>query len=87
MIWLRMFKIEQSVAALERDVEERRRSGFGPSTSDTSELELGDQEPCAKWVELENNFPMETLEQFEAFEHALRDPQVCILDSSKLNRM
>ena len=46
----------------------------------TSEIDLGEQEPCAKWMELEEKFPMETLEQFEAFNLALkRNPRVSII--------
>ena len=43
------------------------------------EMELGDQPPSQQWLHFEGLFPMDTMEQFNEFEKALKDPHVCIV--------
>ena len=38
-----------------------------------------DQPPSQQWLHFEGLFPMDTMEQFNEFEEALRDPHVCIV--------
>ena len=58
-------------------LEAEREKDLGTSTS-LSDEETWDMNPTAEWIELQEKFPMKTLEVFLDFEDALKNPKVCI---------